>query len=193
MGAGPPGERGDVRWVRPEPLVPPSGQPGVRAWVAASSSAVETQAWAILEGRTPQGGLPGETHDPALEHRPSFIEAGSNGRTSSRAPQVRMGAIKVKGKLPPEVIQRTVRQNFGRFRLCYEDGLKASPGLTGGITVQFTIDPNGVVQGLQKQGDDLANAAVSACVVRAFSGMSFPETGGGPVVVVYPIQFAPGR
>jgi hypothetical protein len=192
MGAGPPGEGGDVRWVRPEPLVPPSGQPGVRAWVASSSPEEEAQAWAILEGRAPPGGLPGETHDPALEHRPSFIETPSS-RTPSRAPQVRMGAIKVKGKLPPEVIQRIVRQNFGRFRLCYENGLRASPGLTGGITVQFTIDPSGAVQRLHKQKDELANAAVSDCVMIAFSGISFPPPDGGPVSVVYPILFTPGR
>jgi hypothetical protein len=104
-----------------------------------------------------------------------------------------MGAIKVKGKLPPEVIQRIVRQNFGRFRLCYENGLRASPGLTGGITVQFTIDPSGAVQRLHKQKDELANAAVSDCVMIAFSGISFPPPDGGPVSVVYPILFTPGR
>ena len=28
------------------------------------------------------------------------------------------------GHLPPEIIQRIVRQNFGRFRFCYENGLR---------------------------------------------------------------------
>ncbi len=41
------------------------------------------------------------------------------------------GPTKVNGHIPAEVIQRIVRQNFGRFRLCYEDGLRTNPGLTG--------------------------------------------------------------
>ena len=40
-----------------------------------------------------------------------------------------MGATSVSGRLPPEVIQRIVRQNFGRFRLCYENGLRSNPNL----------------------------------------------------------------
>jgi len=39
-----------------------------------------------------------------------------------QAAAVRMGATTVNGRLPPEVIQRIVRQNYGRFRLCYENG-----------------------------------------------------------------------
>ena len=38
-----------------------------------------------------------------------------------------MGAAEVTGALPPEVIQRIVRQNFGRFRMCYEQGLTQEP------------------------------------------------------------------
>ena len=70
---------------------------------------------------------------------------------------------------------------------------KLQGGLTGGITVQFTIDPSGAVQRLHKQKDELANAAVSDCVMIAFSGISFPPPDGGPVSVVYPILFTPGR
>ena len=44
------------------------------------------------------------------------------GTHKSKPPSVRMGATSVSGRLPPEVIQRIVRQNFGRFRLCYENG-----------------------------------------------------------------------
>ena len=38
------------------------------------------------------------------------------------------GAATTKGRLPPEVIQRIVRGNFGRFRTCYG---AAKPGLAG--------------------------------------------------------------
>src|SRR5687767_8833631 len=61
---------------------------------------------------------------------------------ASKPPQLRQGSTRVEGpgRLPPEVIQRIVRQNFGRFRLCYETELKKQPELTGKVEVTFTIE-----------------------------------------------------
>ena len=56
-----------------------------------------------------------------------------------------MGATSVSGRLPPEVIQRIVRQNFGRFRLCYENGLRNNPNLQGRVAVRFVIGREGDV------------------------------------------------
>ncbi len=50
-----------------------------------------------------------------------------------KAPKLREGATQVNGRLPPEVIQRIVRQNFGRFRLCYENGMRNNPDLQGRV------------------------------------------------------------
>lgn len=108
-------------------------------------------------------------------------------------PSLRQGATTVTGKLPPEVIQRIVRQNFGRFRLCYEKGLAKNVNLGGRVTVKFTIDPTGAVSHLVDGGSDLSDKDVVACVVQAFSNLSFPTPeGGGTVAVAYPIIFAPG-
>ncbi|WP_437586046.1 AgmX/PglI C-terminal domain-containing protein [Sorangium sp. So ce1000] len=113
------------------------------------------------------------------------------GAHRSTAPSVRMGATQVSGRLPPEVIQRIVRQNFGRFRLCYERGLQRDPNLQGRVTVRFTIDPRGAVVNARDGGFDLPDAAVVSCVVRAFHDLSFPAPEGGNVDVVYPVLFAP--
>mgnify|MGYP006314362019 FL=1 len=56
------------------------------------------------------------------------------------------------GRLPPEVIQRIVRQNFGRFRLCYENGLRNNPTLSGRVSVKFVIDRSGAVSTAQDGG-----------------------------------------
>jgi hypothetical protein len=106
------------------------------------------------------------------------------------APRVRMGATTVKGRLPPEVVQRIVRQNFGRFRLCYENGLKANPKLEGRVSVTFVIDRSGAVGSVKADGD-MPDRAVRDCVARAFHGLSFPAPEGGIVTVVYPILFSP--
>ena len=97
----------------------------------------------------------------------------------------------VNGRLPPEIIQRIVRQNFGRFRLCYEQGLQRQPALEGRVAVKFVIDRSGAVSLSQDGGSDLPDSGAVACVVRAFGGLSFPQPEGGIVSVVYPLVFTP--
>ena len=118
---------------------------------------------------------------------------GQLGGAPAKPPQVRMGATQVTGRLPPEVIQRIVRQNFGRFRLCYEAGLKSNADLAGKVAIKFTIEKDGAVGAVSDGGSDMPDKNVTACVRRAFNGLSFPEPeGGGQVVVVYPIVFSTG-
>jgi pSer/pThr/pTyr-binding forkhead associated (FHA) protein len=109
------------------------------------------------------------------------------------APRIREGATSVNGRLPPEVIQRIVRQNFGRFRLCYENGMKNNPNLQGRVTVKFVIDRSGAVAMTADGGSDLPDQGVVQCVVRGFGNLSFPQPEGGMVTVVYPIMFNPGE
>jgi hypothetical protein len=108
------------------------------------------------------------------------------------APKIREGATSVNGRLPPEVIQRIVRQNFGRFRLCYENGMKNNPNLQGRVAVKFIIDRSGAVSLTADGGSDLPDQGVVQCVVRGFGNLSFPQPEGGMVTVVYPIMFNPG-
>jgi len=109
-----------------------------------------------------------------------------------RAPRIREGAATVNGRLPPEVIQRIVRQNFGRFRLCYETGMRNNPNLQGRVSVKFVIDRSGAVAMTADGGSDLPDQSVVQCVVRGFGNLSFPQPEGGMVTVVYPIMFNPG-
>jgi hypothetical protein len=108
------------------------------------------------------------------------------------APSPGAGASRVSGQLPREVIQRIVRQNFGRFRLCYQNGLRNNPNLQGRVAVRFVIGRDGAVSNVSNGGSDMPDAGVVSCVVRSFYGLSFPEPSGGIVTVTYPIMFAPG-
>jgi hypothetical protein len=107
-------------------------------------------------------------------------------------PRVRTGATTVSGRLPPEVIQRIVRQNFGRFRTCYEQGLDRNPNLQGRVSARFVIGRDGAVSNVSNGGSDLPDSGVVSCVLSAFYGLEFPQPEGGIVTVVYPIMFAPG-
>jgi hypothetical protein len=114
------------------------------------------------------------------------------GSHRTKAPQVRMGATTVSGRLPPEVIQRIVRQNYGRFRMCYEQGLAKNPNLEGRVTVRFVIGRDGSVSNVSNGGSDIPDSGVVGCVIRNYYGLSFPQPEGGIVTVVYPIMFSPG-
>ena len=103
-----------------------------------------------------------------------------------------MGAVSVSGRLPPEVIQRIVRQNFGRFRLCYENGLRNNPNLQGRVSVRFVIGRDGAISNVSNGGSDLPDSGVVSCIVRAYYGLSFPQPEGGIVTAVIPVMLSPG-
>ncbi len=109
----------------------------------------------------------------------------------SAAPTVRQGATMVMGRVPPEIIQRTVRQRFPRLRACYEEGLRSDARLQGRVVVRFLIDRSGVSSLARDAGSDLPSPAVIGCVVEGFNGLSFPQPEGGSITVVYPIVFSP--
>lgn len=105
---------------------------------------------------------------------------------------MRPGVTTVSGRLPSEVIQRVVRQNYGRFRQCYEMGLRTNPNLTGRVTARFVIGRDGAVTNVSNGGGDLPDSTVTSCVISAFYGLSFPSPDNGIVTVTYPIMLVPG-
>jgi hypothetical protein len=121
------------------------------------------------------------------------LDAGARtAEMDASAPQ-RRGGVSVNGRLPPEVIQAVVRANFGAFRKCYENGLRASPSLVGRLQVKFVIDLEGRVASAADEASDLPDTAIVQCVVDAFRRLEFPRPEGGKVTVIYPIIFNPGE
>ena len=115
------------------------------------------------------------------------------GEHKARPPSIHpAGNTIVSGTLPAEIVQRIVRQNYGRFRMCYETGLRSNPNLTGRVTARFVIGRDGAVSNVANGGSDLPDSGVVSCVVQAFYGLSFPAPDNGIVRVSYPIMFSPG-
>lgn len=121
---------------------------------------------------------------------------GNNQQTGATVPTKKTStrAVTPAGKgVPKEVVQRIVRQNFGRMRLCYENGLRKNPNLKGHVNVKFVIDPSGAVSSATDSGSDLPDQDVVACVIRGFKGLSFPPPEDKTESTnVYPITFSPG-
>lgn len=97
----------------------------------------------------------------------------------------------VAGRLPPEIVARVVRQNAGRIRVCYGEGLKRDPRLAGTVRVRFVIDRSGSVVTAQDAASTLPDREVVACIARAFGSLAFPQPEGGIVVVTYPMTLSP--
>jgi hypothetical protein len=139
----------------------------------------------------------GDGTGPGIGNGPGGIGRGHGVLPSTYVPKgikMREGVTDVGGgQIPAEVIQRIVRQNFGRFRLCYEDGLRGNPGLSGRVAVKFVIDRQGAVAAASDGGSDLPDQKAIACIVRGFQNLAFPEPKGGMVKVTYPIVFTPGE
>jgi TonB family protein len=93
--------------------------------------------------------------------------------------------------LAPEVIQGVVRANYGRFRNCYEAGLRRNPKLDGTVRVHFTIDTDGTVAQVRVESSSLPDADAVRCIVEGYGKLSFPSPKGGQVSVVYPLAFKP--
>ena len=102
------------------------------------------------------------------------------GAHQTRSPSLRQGTTTVNGRLPPEVIQRIVRQNFGRFRLCYENGLRTNPNLSGRVAVKFVIDRFGRrIDGLGRRlGISRIRASCSASFAASGTSASRSSEGG---------------
>lgn len=96
------------------------------------------------------------------------------------------------GRLPPSVIQKIVRANYGAFRKCYEAGLARNVNLQGKVVVRFVIERDGSVGDVANGGSDLPDQEVQTCIVDAFRGLTFPQPRNGIVTVVYPIMLQPG-
>lgn len=96
------------------------------------------------------------------------------------------------GKLPPEVIQRILRQSFGRFRLCFEQGSRSWSIPFARVKVRFVIGRTGAVTSAVVMESTAWEREINSCVLRSVRGLQFPEPEGGVVDVIYPFAFSPG-
>lgn len=156
---------------------------------------------------TPSGSTPSSATSSGATEAPAEAPKAAGGFGSGGAPwgdnasgadpksklaSLQPGEVSVTGRLDPEVVKRVVRQNFGRFRLCYEEGLRNNPKLGGGhVTVKFDIDKSGKVRSPSDGGSDLADKNVVACISKAFEALTFPKPESDKTTVVYPLLLSP--
>lgn len=105
---------------------------------------------------------------------------------------VATGAASAKGGLSPEQIRRVVLSHIGAVRACYETEAQRNPGLKGGVTVQWHIEPAGNVTSASVGATSLSNARVEGCVVRQVQKWKFPASDAPTTVAGFPFKFGVG-
>lgn len=122
--------------------------------------------------------------------RGSGASFGGRGR---RVPVVRQAKAEVTGGLDRDVVRRIVRAHINEVRHCYNQGLTTDPTLEGRISVQFSIDAEGMVGSAVVSESTLPDASVGQCITKAVGRWKFPKPeGGGSVVVTHPFVLSSG-
>lgn len=89
-------------------------------------------------------------------------------------------------------IAKNVKRRASALRACYEMQLLSKPDLQGKVTVQWTIQGDGSVQGEKVVSNSLSNDAVTDCVMRTIHRIRFKKPDAGICVIQWPFVFAPG-
>ena len=162
----------------PEELAPPAG---------ASREEHERLALAILTGERDVSRLPEVSTEPGAK-----LDLDLRDELAPRKPgaKVRIGRLSVAGKVSPDWVQRSLRQNFPRFIGCYNRGLARNPTLQGDVQVQFKLDAQGSVKNAEREANSLPDSDVVSCVVKVVASLTFPAN-DGDVEVHAPLVFQP--
>jgi hypothetical protein len=102
-----------------------------------------------------------------------------------------VAATASKGGLSPEQVRRVVVAHQGALRACYEIEAQKNPGLKGGVTATWTIDPSGAVSSASIAGSTIKNPRVEGCVVRQIRTWRFPAS-EGTTPTTFPFSFGIG-
>jgi hypothetical protein len=172
---------------------PESSPPGSASGTSASTGTVWVSTPPVGSVSSPTDAGAPNWRETARKEASQYSEIarltrdGGDGRNVS----VNDGGAPQLGRLPPEVIQQIVRDEYARLRGCYEEGLRRDPNLTGRVATRFVIARDGSVSQVSDGGSDLPDPVALECIFDVFRTLKFPRPDGGIITVVYPIVFSP--
>jgi len=166
---------------------------------------------------TSPGGDPAQSGAPA-DTAPSAADAGPTSTTTmtlgdggdlqgAKLASSSSTSMEVKGASGPkpdghgsevgrkrEDIQALVAAHRDEARKCYDDGLKAHPGIEGDLDVKWVIDPKGAVADISVDDakSQIHEPSVGGCVIDIIKKIKFAESAKGfETRTHYPFNFHP--
>lgn len=113
---------------------------------------------------------------------------GHRAKAPPRDPQPKIS----EGCLSRSIVRRRIRQHLPQIKHCYARELQTNRGLSGRVSVDFAILPNGSVGTVSIHKSTLDSDSVEACIKQAVRRISFPRPDCPNLVKVsYPFIFRP--
>ena len=124
---------------------------------------------------------------PVVEEEVQRVDAGVRVASNNAGP---CAANKCQGTSNNAIIS-ALSARAGSARPCYERALRVNSTLTGKLTVNVRIDPQGNVCNASVVEDAIHSAEVSNGVMGMFRSAKFPPPSGGCLDAKVPLSFVP--
>src|SRR5690606_33935232 len=99
------------------------------------------------------------------------------------------GATRV-GRLSPSQVQGAFGVATPDLKACYDTSAAKKPGLTGTLTIGFTVSELGAITALDVVHNELGDPAFLTCVLARIKQVRFPKPEfGAPLSLTYPLRF----
>ncbi len=120
------------------------------------------------------------------------VRASLGDRSAKRVGKLDVGSSTAQGFCKKGNIESVVKRRAGAIRACYEQRLQVNKDLKGKLTVRWTINAEGRVEGATATQNTLNDGETTSCIVRIMARLSFEKPEGGICVVQWPFVFSPG-
>lgn len=94
--------------------------------------------------------------------------------------------VSTEGSLGPDAVTDAVNQRMDEVGACYQQAMerRRTEDIAGIVAVTFTVERSGKVSGATVSEESIGDPELSACIVRAVSGWTFPSPPDGDATVV---------
>jgi hypothetical protein len=120
------------------------------------------------------------------------VRASIGDKSAKRVGKLDVGSSTAQGFCKKGNIESVVKRRAGAIRACYEQRLQVNKDLKGKLTVRWTINAEGRVEGATATQNTLNDGETTSCIVRIMARLSFEKPEGGICVVQWPFVFSPG-
>lgn len=108
------------------------------------------------------------------------------------APEVSIGDKVDYGKFKSEELRETITYSLGGVRHCYQDAIDGDGAQPGQIVVQFSIQVEGTVSGIQTLDNSTGSADLETCLLEIIQDMYFDvDLLSQQVTITLPYDFHP--